>query len=459
MKIIICGAGNVGFSIATYLEKYDHDIVIIDSSPDLVSRISDRHDIQGICGFASEPDVLIQAGAHEADMLIAVTRSDEVNMVACEVAHALFNVPTKIARIRNQSYLAPQWVHLFDDSNLSVDVTISPETEVAKSIQRSLLIAGAHRVIPLAGNAVDIIGVKCTSETPIVNTPLTHITSLFPDAELRIVAIYRSLQAFIPDDKTVLLAGDEVLFAVNHEKVYQALQAFGLYENEKRRIIILGAGNIGLYLAQQIEELLPELDVRIIEKSRERALFISKHLTETVILHGDALDGEVLEEAGVESTETVIAVTEDDKVNTLASLLAKRYGAKRARALISNPTSRPLVTSLGIDSIIDPREITVSSILRHVRRGYIRSVQTLLEGFAEVFEAEIQEHSRLSGATLLDIEIPGKVRIAAVVRSNEVIIPTTATTLQLNDKIVLIVTSDSISDIEKLFTARLGYLV
>ncbi|MEN8236028.1 MAG: Trk system potassium transporter TrkA [Pseudomonadota bacterium] len=457
MKIIVCGAGNVGFSIASYLEKYDNDIVVIDQSEELVRRISDRHDIQGICGYASDPSILTRAGAAEADLIIAVTHHDEVNMVACEVAHALFNVPTKIARIRNQAYLDPQWVHLFDDFNLSIDVTISPEIEVARSIGQSLSVPGVFRVSPLVDGLVNIIGVKCTLDTPIINTPITHITSIFPEAEMRVVAINRPTHSFLPNDKETLLPGDEVLFAVSHDKVVEALKAFGQYETDKRRVIIVGAGNVGLSLAQNLEDLLPDLDVRIIEKLKNRAREISKYLTDTLVLHGDALDSEVLEEAGVENTDTIVAVTEDDKVNTLTSLLAKRSGAKRAVALVNNTASHPLVTSLGVDAIISPKEITVSSILEHVRRGHIRSIHILKQGFAEIFEGEIQENSSLTGASLLDIEIPGKVLLAAIVRDRTVLMPSANITLQLNDRIVLVVASESIIETEKLFSTRLEY--
>ena len=457
MKIIVCGCGNVGFNIATYLEKYDNHVVATDNSPELVRKISDRHDIQGVCGFASDPEVLSRAGAQDADMIIAVTHHDEVNIVACEVAHALFNIPTKIARIRNQAYLQPQYVHLFDETNISIDVTISPEVEVARAISHGLTVPGAFRIIPMADGRINIIGVKCTAATPIINTPITHITSIFPEVNFRVVAIYRDSGPMIPQENELILAGDEVFFAAAQEQVVAAIKAFGHYESHERRIIILGCGNVGLCLAQMVEKSLPNIDVRLIESSQERAQLISKQLSRSIVINGDSLEGEILEEAGVSTTETVIAVTQDDKVNTLASLLAKRLGAKRAQALINNPSSNSLVTSLGVDSVINPREITVSSILQHVRRGYIRSVHTLKEGLGEIIEAEVHENSGLIGSSLLDIEVPGQIMVAAILRKAEAIIPSQTTTIQLEDRIIMVVAKQTIKEVEKMFSARLEY--
>ena len=457
MKIIICGGGKVGLSIARYLARYNNDITIIDYSPQIVREVSERYDVQAIEGFVSDPEVLSKAGAQDAEMLIAVTHLDEVNMIACEVANALFKIPTKIARIRNQAYLKPKWIHLFDESNISVDVTISPEVEVAKSISRSLSVPGANSITLMANGAVSIIGVKCTSGTPIVNTPITHITSIAPEIDIRVIAISRNSNHLIPLENDKILSEDTVYFAVAQENIPSAMKAFGHHEQRGRRVVVLGGGNIGFYLAQAIETELPEVTSRIVEFSQERAEFISNRLEDTVVINGNALDSEILAEAGIEATETVIAVTEDDKVNTLASLLAKRCGAKRAMALINNPDYNPLLTSLGIDSIINPREITVSSILRHIRKGHIRSVHTLREGLGEIIEAEVHENSRLVGAKLIDVEIPAEILIAAVVRKDEVIIPNESTVIQLDDRVIVMAQSKVIKEVEQLFTARMEY--
>jgi len=457
MKLIICGAGQVGLSIANYLEQYGNHIVVIDQSVELVQQISDRHDIQAIQGFASDPEVLAKAGAANADMFIAVTQSDEINMVACEVAHALFNIPTKIARIRNQAYLKPEWIHLFEKENICIDSIISPEIELARSIRRSLSVLGAFNIIHMGDNRVKVIGIKCTVDTPIVNTPISHITSLFPEVNIRIIAIMRGNHCFIPHEKEVIISGDDIYFAVENEHVPIAMKAFGHYSQEKRRVLILGGGIVGLTLAQEIEVHVEDINVRIIEKFKDRAEFISRSLETSQVLCGDALDSEVLSEAGVEFMETVVAVTHDDNVNTLASLLAKRCGAGRALSLINNPGSIPLVTSLGVDAVINPRAITVSTILNKVRRGHILGVHTLREDFGELIEAEVHENSSLSGLKVSEVDSPNEIKVAAIIRKDDVIIPTASTIFHLDDRVVVMAVNSAIKDIERLFSARLDY--
>lgn len=458
MKIIICGAGKVGFSIASYLEKSAHDIIVVDQSDELVRDLSEKYDVRAICGSASDPRVLQQAGAEDASMLIAVTHFDEVNMIACEVAHAVFKIPTKIARIRNPAYLSPEWRILFEEKNISVDVTISPELEIAESIYRGLQVPGTTSVTTMADDLVNIIGVKCTTQSPLVNTPLTHISSIFPDASFEIAGIFRNHKLIIPEEKERLLAGDEVLFAVSENNLNETMRAFGYFHNHSRRILILGAGNIGLSLAHMIEQKpLKDSSVKIIEKSKDRALDVARQLQNIEVLAGDGLAVEVLEEGGVEDTETIVAVTEDDKVNILSSLLAKQSGAKRAMALIGNPDTIPLVKSLGIDSVINPREITVSSILRHVRQGSIKSVYTLRDNLGEIIEAQINDKSGLIGATPEEIDVPNQVKLIAIVREGDILLPTQNYMVQINDHLIVVASRDSVKEVEKMFAARMDY--
>lgn len=458
MKIIICGAGKVGFSIASYLEKSVHDIIVIDQSEELVRDLSERYDVRAVCGFASDPRVLKQAGAEDANMLIAVTHFDEVNMIACEVANALFKVPTKIARIRNPAYLSPEWAYIFEEHNISVDVSISPEMQVAESIYRELEVPGTFDVTVMADELVKIIGVKVTSQTPIVNTPITHIPTLFPEAKFNIAGIYRNQRLIIPEDKERLLVGDEIIFATAAEELGETMRAFGHFQNHERRIMIVGGGNVGMSLARSLDERpLPNVHVKIIEKFRERAEEVSRQLTNIEVLSGDGLAIDVLREAGVEDTDNVVAVTEDDKVNILASLLAKQSGAKRATALIGNPDTIQLVKSLGIDSVVNPREITVSSILRHVRQGSIKSVFTLRDNLGEVIEAKITDQSSLIGSIPQEIEVPGSIKLVAVVRGREVLLPTPNMNLQVSDSLIVIAMKDAVREVERMFSARMDY--
>lgn len=457
MRVIICGAGQVGFNLARYLSEHDNHVTVIDQSAELIHKINDRLDVRAICGFASHPDVLEKAEAHSAEMLIAVTQSDEVNMVACEVAGTLFNVRTKVARVRAQAYLEPRWAKLYSSERFNIDLVISPEIEVARSISRSLTVPGAFDMISFSDGKVKIIGVRCTADTPVVNTPITHITSLFPNIDICVVGIIRGDQTILPTPNDLLCAGDEVYFAVAQDRIVEAMRAFGHGNAESRRLLILGGGNIGLCLAQEIEMHHPNVRAELIEKNPERAEFIARELRNTTVLCGDVLDSEVLQEANVNVAETVVAVTEDERVNTLASLLSKRLGASRVLTLINNTLHAPLVISLGVDAVISPKKVTVSKILQNIRRGRIRSIHSLGESFGEIIEAEAQELSGLIGSLAIEINSPCEIIVAAIIRQGEVIIPTSSTTIKLEDRIILMVTSAAISKIEKLFSSRLDY--
>lgn len=457
MKVIVCGAGQVGSNIARYLASENNDVTVIDQSPELIQRIGDTLDVQAMVGFASHPNVLEAAGAADADMIIAVTQADEVNMVACQVAHSLFNVPTKIARVRNQSYLQPIWADLFSRDHMPIDVIISPEIEVARAIARRLQVPGAFDMIPLADGRVKVVGVLCTEQCPIVNTPLRQLTGLFPDLNIEVIAIVRNDKPIIPTSDDQMLPGDEVYFVTDTNHLGRAMAAFGHEETEARRIIILGGGNIGLCLAEEIEAKHQGVSVRIIEAKRERAQYIAQRLNRTMVLHGDALDPEILEEANVRVAETVVAVTNDDEGNILASLLAKRYGCQRAITLINKTTYSPLVTTLGIDAVVSPRAITVSTILQHVRRGRIKAVYSLREGFAEVIEAEALETSSLINTPLKDIRMPPGVIVGAIVRGDEVIIPRPSSVIKPRDRVIVLAAVGQVKKVEKMFAVRLEF--
>lgn len=457
MKVIVCGAGQVGFNIARYLAGENNDVTVIDQRPDLVRKISDTLDVQTVLGYASHPPVLEQAGAADADMVIAVTHADEVNMVACQVAHSLFNVPTKVARVRNQSYLEPIWANLFSRENMPIDVIISPEIEVARAITRRLHVPGALDVIPLANDRVRLIAVRCTPDTPLINTPLRQLAVLFPDLNIVIIGIIRDGKPLVPTAEDQMLVGDEVYFVVDTQHVERAMAAFGHEEQEARRIVIFGGGNIGLFLAQQLEVHHPGVAAKVIEQDRERAEHVARSLSHTIVLNGDALDAEILEEANVGSVEAVVAVTNDDETNILAALLAKRHGAQRAMCLINKTDYNTLVSTLGVDVVISPRAITVSNILQHVRRGRIHAVHSLHEGFGELIEADALETSPLVGKPLRDIRLPNGVLVGAIVRDGQVISPRGSTVVQANDRVVLFAAAEAVKKVEKMFSVRLEY--
>lgn len=457
MKIIICGAGQVGFNLARYLANRHH-VTVIDNSPELIAKLNDRLDVKAICGYASHPEVLERAGASSTDLLIAVTHSDEVNMVTCEIAHALFQVKTKIARIRNQSYLHPSWANLFEKGNLSIDMVISPEAEVARALSRSLMVPGAFDIIPLSFGLVKVIGVRCMTDTPIINTPISYITSLFPELDMTVISMSRNGEKFIPVAGDIMRAGDEIYFVVDSSKVEKAMIAFGFEESSARNLLILGGGNIGLSLAELIEKNHTGSRAHLIEVNEKRAEGIAQKLSHTVVLCGDALDNEILLEAGAESADTVVAVTADDRVNILAALLVKRHGAKRTLSLINNTSYVPLVTSLGVDAVITPRVVTVSSILQNIRSSRVNSIYSLGEGFGEIIEAEVSGASSLVGMAVRDLNVDRELIVGAIVRDQKVIIPSAHTTIQLEDKVIMMIASRMISKVEKLLSAKLHYI-
>lgn len=457
MNVIICGAGQVGLNIARYLADQDNNITIIDRSSKLIRKVEQILDVQAIEGHATDPNILERAGAHDADMLIAVTISDEVNMIACQIAHSLFNIPTKIARIRNQSYLEPQWSDLFTRDNIPIDVVISPEVEVAKAIFRRLEVPGAFDTLPFCNDKVRVLGLWLDENCPVVDASLRQLTEIFPDLRVRVLAISRDDKLFIPLADDHMEVGDGVYIAVETAHVARAMGVFGHEEETARRIIVIGGGSVGLFLSQSLETRTPKLNVKIIEKDEERAAFIADKLNRTVVIHGDALDPEILHEANVAEAETVVAVTNEDEVNILSTLLAKRYGSPRAVTLVNNAVFSPLIASLGIEVRVDPREMTVSTILRHIRRGRIRDLRSVGDGVAEIIEAETLESSPLAGKTLRQVKVPRGVVVGAIVRDDQVLIPSGTTVFEAGDRVILMALTDAVKAVEQLFSVNLEF--
>jgi len=457
MKVIVCGAGQVGYNIARYLAEQKNDVTVIDRSPQLIRKIGELLDVQAIEGYASDPGLLEQAGAEDAEMIVAVTLSDEVNMVACQVAHSIFDVPTKIARVRNQSYLARQWSDLFTRENLPIDVIISPEVEVAEAIYRRLEVPGAFDTIPFADDRVRVLGLWLGESCPVLDTPLRHLTELFPDLAVRVIAIQRGRRLFVPTPDDHMEVGDGIYVTVETGQVARAMGVFGHEEETARRVVVVGGGSVGLFLAQRLEKRARRVNLRIVERDEERAAYVADKLNRAVVLHGDSLDPEILREADVANAETIVAVTNQDEVNILSSLLAKNAGTQRAVALINNAVYTPLVGSLGIDVRVDPREMTVSTILRHIRRGRIRDLHSIADGAAEIIEAEALETSRLVGKTVREAKFPRGVIVGAIVRKNEVIVPSGRTEFRAGDRVLILAMTDAVSSMEQFFAARLEY--
>ncbi len=457
MQVIVCGAGQVGLTIARHLAAENNRVTVIDSQPDLIQKISDAEDVRAVAGFASHPDVLERAGAKDADMIVAVTQSDEVNMVACEVAHALFEVPVKIARIRAQSYLDPVRAKLFSHEHMPIDVTISPEIEVGRAIFQRLHVPGAFDTLSLVDGSVRVIGTRIETNCPIVDTPLRQLTTLFPDLHLIVVTIVRDNRPIVPTADDVLLIGDEVYFIAEESHVGRALAAFGHEEPEANRIVIFGGGNIGLFLAQEIESKDPRVAAKLVEANRERAARCATALNRITVICGDALDNEILDELALERVDSLVAVTNHDQANVLGSLLAKRRGCKRTIALLNTLQYQTLIGALGIDVVVSPRAITVSTILQHLRRGRIRAAYSLRDGVGEVLEAEVLDTSPIVGKPLSSVRLDKGVIIGAVVRGRTVIMPRGDTVVAPKDRVVLFALPNLVKRVEKLFSVGLEF--
>ena len=457
MKVLICGAGQVGFGIAERLAAEDNDVTVIDNSAELIQRISDMLDVQGVVGHGSHPEVLDEAGARETDMIIAVTLHDEVNMVACQVAHSLFNIPTKIARIRDQSYLESHWADLFSREHMPIDVVISPEIEVGDMVLRRLSLPGAFETASFGDGAVAVVGVSCEEDCPIVDTPLTQLTELFPDLPAVVVAVVRDGELFVPHGNDQLLVGDDAYFIAKTDQVERTLAIFGHKEKRAQRVVIAGGGNIGLYVANHLEQQQDRTRLKLIENDRQRAVHIADKLKNTVVLNGSALDQDVLREADIDKADTMVALTNNDQTNILSCVMANRLGCARTLTLLNSTGYSSIVRSLGIDAFVNPRAITVSRVLQHVRRGRIRAVHSVQNGAGEVIEAEALETSPLVGQPLHDFELPPGLRIGAVLRDGDVLIPTGSTQIEARDRVVIFATAEHVRDVEQMFRVSLEF--
>lgn len=454
MRVIICGAGKVGFSIASYLSRENNDVTVIDIEPDLIARVNRDLDANGIVGQAASPEVLQAAGANDADMIVAVTHQDEVNMVACQVAHSLFNVPKKIARIRNQVFRDPVWANLFSRAHMPIDVITSPELEVASAIEMRLSVPGTTSVTPLSEGKLYLCGVMCEQDCPLVNTPLRQLSSLFPDMKVHIVAIIRGGKPFIPKGDDQMLIGDEVMFVAERAQLKRILAGFGHEEMRAKSVVIVGGGHIGLSLLHLIREHYPDIVVKIIEQNPVRAQQLSEELEDTLILNASGLSRQVLEEIDIGAADTMIAVTNDDETNILACLLAREYGCGRVIPLVNKDCYNQLTASLGLGAAVSPKAITVSTIMRHVRRGRIKAVHNLLGNFGEIIEIEASDSLSFLKTPLQDIDFPAGVIVCALVREGVVLMPDADMTIKAGDKVIILASQGKASRVEKMFLAQ-----
>jgi len=458
MNIIICGAGRVGFTIAKILSEQGHSITIIDQSSEDIQKIDDTLDVKSIVGKATYPSILEKANASDADMIIAVTRNDEINMLICQIAFSIFNVQKKIARIRSQDYLNPKFTKVYNKENLPIDVIISPEIEIAKSLQRKLEAPGALDNVPFADSKIRLIEILINEKCPLINIKLNKLTKEFPKLNANIMGVIRDDKFIMLKKNDVMLKDDKAYVVINASQMKDTLMAFGHNEKISNKILIIGGGNIGFNLAKNLEESFDSARVKIIEKNKERAELIAGELNNTIVINGDALDEEVLMEANLDESQTVLALTNDDEDNLMVSVLVEKFAKdksdlndKRTMALINKPNYSLLQSSLKIDDFIDPRMNTVSSILKHIHKGSIENAYSILNGEYEIIEAEIIETSELVNKELKNSNLPDEIRVGAILRGDDVVIPRSNFVFKKEDVVILLAKKDFLHVVENMF--------
>jgi trk system potassium uptake protein TrkA len=458
MNIIICGAGRVGFTIAKILSEQGHSITVIDQSSEDIQKIDDSLDVKSIVGKATYPSILEKANASDADMIIAVTRNDEINMLICQIAFSIFNVQKKIARIRSQDYLNPKFTKVYNKENLPIDVIISPEIEIAKSLQRKLEAPGALDNVPFADNKIRLLEILINEKCLLKEIKLNDLTNKFSKLNVNIMGVIRDDKFVVLKKNDKMIKDDKAYVVIDASQMKDTLTAFGHNEKISNKILIIGGGNIGFNLAKNLEESFDSARVKIIEKNKDRAELIASELNNTIVINGDALDEEVLMEANIDEVQTVLALTNDDEDNLMVSVLVEKFAKdnselknKRTMALINKPNYSLLQSSLKIDDFIDPRMNTVSSILKHIHKGTIANAYSILNGEYEIIEAEIIETSELINKELKNSNLPDEIRVGAILRNDEVIIPRSNFVFKKEDIVVLLAKKDFLHVVENMF--------
>jgi trk system potassium uptake protein len=457
MKIIILGAGQVGSTLAENLASERNDVTVVDLKAAALADLQERLDIRTVQGHAAHPTTLRQAGADDADMIIAVTASDETNMLACQIANVLFNTPTKIARVRASDYLREE--KLFGADALPVDMRISPEQLVTDLIQRLIEYPGALQVVEFADGRVRLVGVRAYYGGPLVSRQLKELPQHLPGIDARVAAIYRRGRAIIPEGDTIIEAEDEVFFVAARDHIPKIIAELRRLDKPVKRVMLAGGGNIGLRLARALES--SKIQVKIVEKFKERSQFLSEQLQHSIVLTGDAANESLLREENIEDVDVFCAITNDDEANILSAMLAKRMGARKALCLINRLSYVDLVEGGSIDIAISPQQSTVSALLARVRRGDVVKVHSLRRGAAEAIEAIAhgdRHNSKVVGRRLEEIKLPPGTTIGAIVRGDEVVIAHHDTLIEAEDHVILfIVDKKRVKEVEKLFQVGLNF--
>lgn len=457
MKIIILGAGQVGASVAANLVNEANDITVVDTDLKCLTNLSEKYDLRTVVGIASHPSVLEQAGAKDADMILAVTNSDETNMIACQVAYTLFHTPTKIARVREPEYLAK--TALFVQEALPIDVLISPEQLVTEHIERLISYPRALQVLEFAGGKIQMVAVRVSYSGPLVGHQAGDVGKYLPELDYRIVILFRHDEPIIPDGKTVIEPNDELFFIGSPKHMRALLQSLRSTKRQTKRIMLAGGGNIGMRLAMKLER---HFQVKLIEMDFKRAQYVAEKLQNTIVLHGDATNEELLIEENIDDTDIFCALTNADEANIISSMLAKRLGARRVMALINRPGYVDLVQSNVIDIAISPQQTTIGTLLAHIRKGDVVAVHSLRREDAEAIEAIAhgnKDSSKVVGRSIEEIALPAGTSIGALVRDEKVLLAHHDTVIEAEDHVILLVADKKqVPEIERLFQVGITFI-
>ncbi|HCS13600.1 MAG: Trk system potassium transporter TrkA [Zetaproteobacteria bacterium CG06_land_8_20_14_3_00_59_53] len=455
MNVLILGAGEVGFSIAQRLASENCNVVVVDKNPQLLKRVADNMDVKTVCGHASLPSVLEQANAANTDLLIAATTNDEVNMMACQVAHSLFKVPTKLARVRESEYVDHEKLCGRDD--LPIDLIISPEREAAKAIVKRFQVSSAADAQEFANGKIALVGLRIPPKSALAGISITEISEAINGIPVIIVAHEHNQSWRVPTADVVLLAGDTIYVAIARENTDAFMDAAGLHcaDTGTKHVMIVGGGHIGYIVAQHLEAM--NVSLKIIEFNEDRARWLAEHLERTTVIHGDAMDRQLLEEENISEMDDFLALTNDDETNILVSLIAKKYTVPHIVTLVNRAIYADLISQIGLDVTVSPRLTTVSSVLSHIRKGRILGMSSLGDGSIEVLEAEALETSKILNKPLLELDLPQGTLVGAILRNGEVVIPNGRTKIRAHDHVLMVTGSSSVLATEKLFEVHLEF--
>ena len=450
MKIIVCGAGSVGRSIVSYLVKGNNDVIVIDNNQKRLDDLAQEFDVMPIFGSASHPSVLEKADAGKAKLLIAATDDDEVNLVTCSVAQALFGIPRKIARINSREFQNPLWATLYNDKNIPVDMIISPEEEIGKYIYNMLKIPGSSEALPLINGKMHIIAFKIPADSPFIKVPLLNLKQLNPDLDAEVICINRQGNIFIPYKNDILEAEDEIYVLTPTEKIGGTMSSFGIEYPSIERLIIFGGNAVSRKMGELFEKDDNIISCKIVEEDVAKASSVAKDLNDTIVIQGPMMSDKILSEAGIYNADATVAVTLEDEDNLLASMLAKKCGVKNTIALVNSPAYNYLIDMIGNSILVDRSSVTISHILQELRRTEVKNAYSLGRGFAEVWEILIREDSKILGQRIKDLDFPASSKICAIYRNNQPIYPTDEEVLLKDDIAVFYVDSASIRKVEKI---------